>query len=112
MSQRQHLRWWAVATVALILLGVPAVASAQGNKPKDKGSSSPGQPPAVQSTPIPLMPFFPTTGKGSRPKGNNGVGNGIDPPPPGNPPVNDGIGTGPGQPGNRGGAAKGKGKKR
>jgi len=36
-------------------------------------------------------------------KGNNGVGNGQDPPPPGNPPVNDGPGTGPGNPGNRGG---------
>ena len=35
-------------------------------------------------------------------KGNNGVGNGIDPPPPGNPPLNDGPGTGPGNPGNRG----------
>jgi len=34
-------------------------------------------------------------------KGNNGVGNGQDPPPPGNPPVNDGPGTGPGNPGNR-----------
>ena len=31
--------------------------------------------------------------------GNNGVGNGIDPPPPGNPPLNDGPGTGPGNPG-------------
>jgi hypothetical protein len=38
-------------------------------------------------------------------KGNNGVGNGIDPPPPGNPPVNDGYGTSPGEPGNRGGAS-------
>jgi hypothetical protein len=45
-------------------------------------------------------------------KGNNGVGNGQDPPPPGwqnprNPhfgqPGNDGPGTGPGNPGNRGG---------
>jgi hypothetical protein len=35
-------------------------------------------------------------------KGNNGVGNGLDPQPPGNPPVNDGPGTGPGNPG-RGG---------
>ncbi len=35
-------------------------------------------------------------------KGNNGVGNGIDPPPPGNPPLNDGPGTGPGDPGNKG----------
>ncbi len=38
------------------------------------------------------------------PKGNNGVGNGIDPPPPGNPnSPNDGPGTGPGSPGNQGG---------
>lgn len=37
-------------------------------------------------------------------RGNNGVGNGIDPQPPGNPPINDGPGTGPGNPGNRGGA--------
>jgi hypothetical protein len=34
-------------------------------------------------------------------KGNNGVGNGVDPQPPGNPPVNDGPGTGPGNPGNQ-----------
>lgn len=39
----------------------------------------------------------------TKPKGNNGVGNGVDPQPPGNPPVNDGPGTGPGNPGNRGG---------
>lgn len=37
------------------------------------------------------------------PNGNNGVGNGIDPQPPGNPPINDGPGTGPGNPGNQGG---------
>jgi len=36
--------------------------------------------------------------------GNNGVGNGLDPQPPGNPPINDGAGTSPGNPGNRGGA--------
>jgi hypothetical protein len=35
-------------------------------------------------------------------KGNNGVGNGLDPQPPGNPRVNDGPGTGPGNPGNKG----------
>ena len=35
--------------------------------------------------------------------GNNGVGNGEDPQPPGDPPINDGPGTGPGDPGNRGG---------
>ncbi len=45
-------------------------------------------------------------GGGGRIKGNNGVGNGPDPQPPGNPPVNDGAGTGPGSPGNRGGAKK------
>jgi len=33
--------------------------------------------------------------------GNNGVGNGYDPQPPGSPSVNDGPGTGPGNPGNR-----------
>ena len=38
--------------------------------------------------------------------GNNGVGNGIDPQPPGNPPINDGPGTAPGSPGNQGGAHK------
>jgi hypothetical protein len=31
--------------------------------------------------------------------GDNGVGNGVDPQPPGNPPINDGPGTGPGSPG-------------
>jgi hypothetical protein len=35
------------------------------------------------------------------PHGNNGVGNGVDPQPHGNPPINDGPGTGPGNPGNR-----------
>jgi hypothetical protein len=35
-------------------------------------------------------------------KGNNGVGNGFDLQPPGNPPINDGEGTWPGHPGNKG----------
>ena len=43
----------------------------------------------------------------NRYKGNNGVGNGLDWWPPGNPPINDGPGTGPGNPGNRFGAHKG-----
>jgi hypothetical protein len=43
---------------------------------------------------------------GYQPNGNNGVGNGIDPQPPGDPPINDGVGTGPGNPGNEGGANK------
>ncbi|MDX1953550.1 MAG: hypothetical protein SFY81_15365 [Verrucomicrobiota bacterium] len=45
--------------------------------------------------------------KPNKPKGNNGVGNGYDPQPPGNPPINDGPGTGPGNPGNRGGSFHG-----
>lgn len=40
-------------------------------------------------------------GKNRKRKGNNGVGNGLDPQPPGNPKVNDGPGTGPGNPGNK-----------
>ena len=53
---------------------------------------------------VKVRPSFatPTYQPGGGDKGNNGVGNGIDPQPPGNPPVNDGPGTGPGNPGNRG----------
>lgn len=43
---------------------------------------------------------------GARVKGNNGVGNLFDPQPPGDPPVNDGVGTRPGSPGNKGGAKR------
>lgn len=43
-----------------------------------------------------------TGGTPERPKGNNGVGNGLDGQPPGNPKVNDGPGTGPGSPGDKG----------
>jgi hypothetical protein len=39
-------------------------------------------------------------------QGNNGVGNGVDPQPKGNPPMNDGTGTGTGTPGNQGGPNK------
>ena len=39
--------------------------------------------------------------EGIQGKGNNGVGNGLDPQPPGNPRVNDGEGAAPGAPGNR-----------
>lgn len=46
------------------------------------------------------MPSFAMRGS-YKTKGNNGVGNGLDPQPPGNPPINDGPGTGPGNPGNR-----------
>jgi hypothetical protein len=46
-------------------------------------------------------PSFASQGSGTHVHGNNGVGNGWDPQPPGEPPVNDGPGTGPGNPGNR-----------
>lgn len=50
------------------------------------------------------MPDFAAAGSGmSRRRGNNGVGNGIDPQPRGDPPINDGPGSGPGNPGNQGG---------
>jgi hypothetical protein len=49
---------------------------------------------------------FITPTKPNHNNGNNGVGNGVDPQPPGNPPVNDGPGTSPGNPGNKGGAKK------
>ena len=52
-----------------------------------------------------VVPSFGSSGSAraekDKEKGNNGVGNGIDPQPPGNPPVNDGPGTSPGNPGNK-----------
>ena len=44
--------------------------------------------------------------KEEKEKCNNGVGNGLDCQPPGNPPINDGPGTSPGSPGNQGGAGR------
>jgi hypothetical protein len=43
----------------------------------------------------------PAIAQSSGGRGNNGVGNGPDPQPPGNPPINDGPGAGPGNPGNQ-----------
>jgi hypothetical protein len=54
--------------------------------------------PAILS--LKAVPSFAKTGSG-QPKGNNGVGNGLDPQPPGDPKVNDGPGTEPGNPGNK-----------
>lgn len=45
------------------------------------------------------IPAFAGSGSGRPEHGNNGVGNGLDPQPPGNPPWNDSEGTGPGNPG-------------
>lgn len=66
------------------------------------------EPPDVPDRPVdpdpePEHPVEPEEPDDRGPKGNNGVGNGEDPQPPGNPPVNDGPGTGPGNPGNKGG---------
>lgn len=51
------------------------------------------------------IPSFASSGSGRGDNGNNGVGNGYDTQPPGNPRPNDGAGTYPGNPGNGGGAS-------
>jgi len=70
-----------------------------------------GDPPAGKGNPGPLPcnsknnPKCEPVSKskpGDGNNGNNGVGNGVDPQPPGNPPINDGPGTGPGNPGRKG----------
>jgi hypothetical protein len=83
------------------ILGVTTNQQVQSQK------APPGDPPAGKGNPGPL----PCNSKNnpkcdnatpSKPgEGNNGVGNGVDPQPPGNPPINDGPGTGPGNPGAR-----------
>jgi|GEM_PF-2261783 len=65
----------------------------------DKGDKG-GKPSGDES---PTCDDPPKDRRDDKPKGNNGVGNGLDPQPPGNPPVNDGPGTAPGKPGNKGG---------
>jgi len=103
MNRWMQASAWLLATV--MFLGVASTARADSDKKsKSPSSRQPGISKPQGSQPI---PFFPATGKT---KGNNGVGNGIDPQPPGNPPVNDGPGTRPGFPGNRGGV-NGMGKK-
>lgn len=61
---------------------------------------------ALNRTGIPQLNVnkMPSQAATPRVHGNNGVGNGLDPQPPGDPPINDGPGTGPGNPGNQGGA--------
>ncbi len=59
-------------------------------------------PPAIAT--LTVFPAFSATGSGfvePLSHGNNGVGNGLDPQPPGNPPFNDNWDSGPGNPGNR-----------
>lgn len=74
------------------------------NQYTDTTASSVADPSTLRDHPA-FGPCGPGEDDGSpNPHGNNGVGNGEDPQPSGNPPVNDGPGTGPGNPGNRGGA--------
>lgn len=49
-----------------------------------------------------VLPAHQASGS-ARSWGNNGVGNGVDPQPPGNPPINDPPGSGAGNPNNQGG---------
>jgi hypothetical protein len=72
---------------------------------KKAGTFAAVTPPAVTfllSTSMSSKAIAASGGHGGGPKGNNGVGNGQDPQPPGNPPINDGSGAGPGHPGNKG----------
>lgn len=76
---------------------IPLPVDGTGVTPPDNGGG--GNPPVTcLPTEVECLP------EAEVPKGNNGVGNGVDPQPPGNPPINDGPGTAPGTPGNQGGA--------
>jgi hypothetical protein len=89
---------WGVTTAAQAKPKDQAqVGKQQGLKPKDKARNQQliaGQKKAGKNK---------QTGMNGQKRvhGNNGLGNGIDPQPPGNPPVNDGPGAFPGNPGNR-----------
>jgi hypothetical protein len=78
------------------ILGQQAAAARRG---AGNDSSSSSQPGGGSSAPD-------SKPGASKPHGNNGLGNGEDPAPPGNPPENDGAGTSPGNPGNKGGPKK------
>lgn len=57
--------------------------------------------PVPTPAPTPIPPPKENEGDDGKSKGNNGVGNGVDPAPPGNPKENDGEGSAPGNPGNK-----------
>jgi hypothetical protein len=83
-NRRDFIKKTAYAVpLILSLKAMPAFAGAGSGEPRWKGNNGLGSEPSW--------------------RGNNGVGNGDDPQPPGNPHINDGPGTGPGNPGNRGG---------
>lgn len=87
---------------------LPEASSAIGVTPPDGGGVTPPVDDGGGVTPpdncLPNSVEVECLPEGEGPKGNNGVGNGLDPQPPGNPPINDGPGTAPGTPGNQGGA--------
>ncbi len=85
---------WAQATAVLIPRDIALVADLSGSHNDDSELRH------INDTDVNLYDIWVAL---PMPKGNNGVGNGIDPPPPGNPAVNDGEGTEPGDPGNKGG---------
>ena len=85
---------WAQATAVLIPRDIALVADLSGSHNDDSELRH------INDTDVNLYDIWVAM---PMPKGNNGVGNGIDPPPPGNPTVNDGDGTEPGDPGNKGG---------
>jgi hypothetical protein len=90
-SRRSFLKKAAyTAPLILTLKADPAFASYGSGKPVDE---------KPVKTEKPWKEEKPGKDKGA--KGNNGVGNGPDPQPPGNPRVNDGPDTGPGNPGNK-----------
>ena len=90
-SRRSFLKKAAyTAPLILTLKADPAFASYGSGKPVDE---------KPVNTEKPWKEEKPEKDKHA--KGNNGVGNGPDPQPPGNPRVNDGLHTGPGNPGNK-----------
>lgn len=104
-----------VVTVPVVVTRTVTVPVSVPNVPEDTPADVPDETPApVPDTepqpdpepspePDPQPEPEPEPEDDDKPKGNNGVGNGEDPQPPGNPPVNDGPGTSPGNPGSKGG---------
>ena len=89
--------------VAALLTTVQAGTKSESNS---KGSKNPKTDSFLGPDAVMLTASDHTQKKISPTKGNNGVGNGLDPAPPGNPRENDGPGTSPGNPGNKGGKSK------
>ena len=100
-GRRSFLKQAAYVTpVILTLKAVPSFASAgSGNPEKQHPVQDHDDPPKnhpVKEHPVKDHPVKSHPVKDHHAKGNNGVGNGEDTQPPGNPPINDGPGTGPG----------------